>query len=78
MAEPTTPTEITGTTPAGKAPRYVTVSRDDGHVTIAILSAQGGFLANARLTPTKARDLASALNNAATVASLRQQHGGAG
>lgn len=72
----TTPAEITGTTPAGKAARTITVTpMDDGRVRVAILSAQGNLLGDVWLDRPRSRQAASTLNNAATVASLRQQGG---
>lgn len=68
----TTPAEITGTTPAGKNTRTVEVRAMSGvatgDVTLAIWGATGSFLSDIRLEPSKARELASALNNAATIA----------
>lgn len=70
-----TPTEITGTTPAGKALRHITVACHDDDITVTLLSGQRNFSGNIRLDPVGARQLASAINNAATVATLRQQGG---
>lgn len=56
---------INGTTPAGNAPRQIIVKRDpaSGDTLIAIHSAAGNFMANARLDDDARRQLASALSS---------------